>query len=61
MNFFPVFAARKVFSHSHPKQYELCMMGIPIDGPTNIFCDNEAIVRNSTMPESTLKKKPVVI
>ena len=30
MNFFPVFAARKVFSHSHPKQYELCMMGIPM-------------------------------
>ena len=34
---------------------------IPIDEPTHIFCDNEAIVMNSTMPESTLKKKPVVI
>ena len=31
-------------------QYLLCMMGIPIDGPTNMFCDNEAIVRDSTMP-----------
>ena len=31
-------------------QYKLCMMGIPIDGPTNMFCDNKAVVRNSTMP-----------
>ena len=38
-------------------QYKLCMMGIPIDGPTNMFCDNEAVVRNATMPESMLKKK----
>ena len=37
------------------------MMGIPIDGPTNMLCDNEAVVRNSTMPESTLKKKHVAI
>ena len=29
------------------------MIGIPLDGPTNIFCDNEAIDRNLTMPEST--------
>ena len=42
-------------------QYKLRMMGIPIDGPTNMFCDNEAVVRNSTMPESTLKKKHVAI
>ena len=42
-------------------QYKLCMMGIPIDGPTNMFCDNKAVVRNSTMSESTLKKKHVTI
>ena len=42
-------------------QCKLCMMGIPIDGPTNMFCDNAAVVRNSTMPESTLKKKHVAI
>ena len=41
--------------------YNLCMMGIPIDGPTNMFCDNQAVVRNSTMPESTLKKKHLAI
>jgi hypothetical protein len=37
------------------------MMGKPIDGPINMFCDNDAVVRNSTMPESTLKKKQVAI
>ena len=42
-------------------QCKLCMMGIPIDGPTNMLCDNKAVVRNSTMPESTLKKTHVAI
>jgi hypothetical protein len=42
-------------------RYKLRMMGIPIDGPTNVFCDNEAVVNNSTKPESQLKKKHVAI
>ena len=33
------------------------MMGIKIDGSTNVFCDNESVVMNTTRPESTLKKK----
>jgi hypothetical protein len=33
------------------------MMGVEVDGPTNVFCDNEAVVCNATRPESTLKKK----
>ena len=33
------------------------MFGIPIDGPTNGFCDNESVVKNATRPESTLSKK----
>ena len=32
-------------------------MGVPIDGPTSVFCDNKSIFKNSTRPESTLKKK----
>ena len=32
-----------------------------MDGPTNIFCDNAAVVMNTTKPESTLKKKHNVI
>ena len=37
--------------------YKLRMMGVEVDGPTNVFCDNEAVVTNTTRPESTLKKK----
>ena len=38
-------------------RYKLRMFGIPIDGPTNVYCDNEAVTKNSIFPESTLKKK----
>ena len=33
-------------------------MRVQVDGPTNVFCDNESVVKNnSTKPESALKKK----
>jgi hypothetical protein len=32
------------------------MYGIPIGGPTKVFCDNKAVVENATAPESCLKK-----
>ena len=38
-------------------RYKLRMFGIPIVGPTNVYCDNEAVYKNTTIPESTLKKK----
>lgn len=38
-------------------RYKLRMMGIPLDGPTYMYCDNNSVVCNTTMPESTLKKK----
>jgi hypothetical protein len=41
--------------------YKLRMMGIPLDGPANVFCDNEAVVNNTSKAESTLKKKHVAI
>lgn len=42
-------------------RYKLRMMGIDIDGPTNMFCDNESVVTNATKPESVLKKKHCAI
>ena len=33
------------------------MMGIPIEGPTRIFGDNKSVLCNTTIPDSTLKKK----
>ena len=37
--------------------YKLHMMGIPLDGPANGFCDNNSIIMNASNPASTLKKK----
>lgn len=50
-------AARIAIELIEGLRYKLRMMGIPIDGPTGVFCDNESVVTNSTQPESCLKKK----
>jgi hypothetical protein len=41
--------------------YKLRMLGLPIEGPANVFCDNEAVVTNSSTPTSTIKKKHLSI
>ena len=33
------------------------MMGIPCDGPSHIYGDNQSVLANTMMPDSTLKKK----
>jgi hypothetical protein len=38
-------------------RYKLCMFGIPIAGPANVFCDNDSAVANCMKPESTINKK----
>jgi hypothetical protein len=38
-------------------RYKLRMMGVPLIGATAVFCDNQSVVKNSTAPESTLKKR----
>ena len=37
-------------------QYKLRMFGVPIDGPVNVFCDNNGVVKNTTIPESMLAR-----
>ena len=37
------------------------MFGIPIEVPSNMFCNNESVYKNVLTPESTLKKKNVSI
>ena len=32
-------------------------MGIPVEGPAFIYGDNQSVLANSTIPDSTLKKK----
>ena len=35
---------------------KLKCFGIPIDGPCDVFCDDEAVFKNTSRPESTLMK-----
>ena len=38
-------------------RYKLRMMGVPLDGPAHIMADNQSVIKNSSTPESMLKKK----
>jgi hypothetical protein len=38
-------------------RYKLRMFGVPILSATNVFCDNQGVVNNTTRPESVLAKK----
>jgi hypothetical protein len=38
-------------------RYKLCMFGVPIDGPANVFCDNQGVVKNASILELTLTRK----
>ena len=42
-------------------QCKLKMMGAPIHGPTDVFCDNDGVVKNTMALESVLKKKHLSI
>jgi len=37
--------------------YKLYIMGVPVDGPAKVLVDNNLVVRNSTIPSSTLQKQ----
>ena len=37
------------------------MFGVPLEGPTNVFCDNQSVVKNTLAPESVLKKKNAAV
>jgi hypothetical protein len=50
-------ALRQAVEMIEALRYKLWMMGVPIDGPTRVFCDNDSVVKSTTRPESTLKKK----
>ena len=38
-------------------RYKLRMFGVPLLGPTNMYCDNEAVFKNVSNPTSMLRKK----
>ena len=35
---------------------DLYMLGFPIHGPANLFCDNQSVVINSSIPSPVLKE-----
>ena len=37
-------------------RYKLSMFGVPVGGPTDMFYDNKAVYKNSSTPESVLRK-----
>jgi hypothetical protein len=41
-------------------RYKLWMFGIPLDGPTNMYFDNNSVVINSSHPESTLMQSHTI-
>jgi hypothetical protein len=55
------FALKTAIDLVEALRYKLCMFGIPIDGSTIVFCDNESVVTSATRSESTVKKKHVSI
>ena len=50
-------ALRIAVEYNDSLRYKLRTFGIPIMGPTNGFCDNASVVKNASLPESTLGKK----
>ena len=50
-------AMKTAVEHVEALHYKLQMFGIPIEGPTNVFCNNEVGFKNTSILDSTLKKK----
>ena len=50
-------AMKNCCEYVHGLRYKLRMMGISCDDPTFIYGDNQSVLANTTVPDSTLKKK----
>jgi hypothetical protein len=38
-------------------RYKLRMFGVPLEGPAQVFCDNQRVFKNTSIPKSVLAKK----
>ena len=43
-------ALKKAVELVEALRYKLRMFGLPIEGPTNVFCDNESVYKNVSTP-----------
>ena len=50
-------AMKQCCEYIHGLRYKLRMMGIAVEGPPCIYGDNQSVLANTTIPDSTLKKK----
>ena len=50
-------AMKLVCKYIRGLRYKLSMMRIPFSGPCLVYGDNKSVLYNTTLPESTLKKK----
>ena len=50
-------AAKCCIEYITALRFKLRMFGVPLDGATKMFCDNESVVKNSSFISSTLNKK----
>ena len=54
-------AANACVEHIMALCFKLCMLGIPVVDSTKILCDDESVVKNSSILSSTLNKKHISI
>ena len=50
-------AARIAMDIAIEFRYKMRMLGVPIKEVSMVFGDNESVIKNVTLPSSTLKKK----
>ena len=50
-------AMKQCCEHLCGLRCKLRMMGIPVDGPCHVHGDNQSVLNNAGIPDSTLKKK----
>jgi hypothetical protein len=49
--------ARQASEQIMDLRYTLRMMGVPLDGPSWLFGDNQSVITSSTLPQSNLNKR----
>ena len=54
-------ALKQATAYIRGLRYKLWIMGIPVDEPTFVYGDDQSVLANTVMPESTLKKKRKVL
>ena len=54
-------AMRQCCDYIRGLRYKLRMMGIPVNNPAIIYGDNQSVLWNTSVPDSTLKKKSAAV